>query len=137
MGERALEVCVQERLDTLREAARLHGSCGFTLQDWYDDGANVADLIHPGVNVLDVAGAWGYLEGAADHADLTVMEYLDLLGMSLDERPAIESALREQARGVPGARFWEEFDATVDAIVKATTPKPRRRTSKRRKKPRT
>jgi len=87
MGERSLEVCVEEQLNWLREAIRLSAACGATVQGWYDDGANVEVLAECGdENVYESAVyAWGYLNGCADHCDMTVLEYIDYLGLSFDD----------------------------------------------------
>lgn len=82
MGERSMRACLDEQLHVLREAARLHSTCRFSLQQWYDDGADLKGLHEETVTAITYA--WGYLEGAADMADLTVSELLDEYGVTFD-----------------------------------------------------
>jgi hypothetical protein len=63
---RTMADCLTERLDVLRAFIP-------DLQTWYDDGADLDALDMPPVEIHE---AWSYLQGAADMADLTVMELL-------------------------------------------------------------
>lgn len=89
MGDRSLQACVQEQLDALHEALRLQGvSCGETLDTWYDAGAPMLVFVGLDDEVFEAAMyAWGYLNGAADHCDVTVREYVDNLGLSFHREP--------------------------------------------------
>ena len=102
MGDRSMETCLAEQLDVLRETVRLNGQCGSSLQDWYDDGANVAQLLSWPSQGPDgpraVIYAWGYLEGAADALGLTVMEMLDAHGLSFDDAPTKRQKIRKIKR---------------------------------------
>lgn len=149
MGERSMKECVEEQLDWLREAIRLSSACGATVQGWYDEGANVevlAECSDPNVYESAVY-AWGYLNGCADDCDVTVMEYLDAIGLSFDDDDdgSVGSAMVTAPAPIPDAKFdrmFPGFDGTVDRIVAAG--KKRKRKAKRpfarrsrRKKPRT
>lgn len=88
MGERSMNDCVSERLDSIRDAIRHHGTCGYTVSDWYDDGALIGELtsgVDDETDRNDTVEAWGYLTGVADCLDLTVREMLDHYGLSFDE----------------------------------------------------
>ena len=77
-GEQTMRDCLCERLSEVLEALPK----GITFEDWYSDGADLDDLAYghvvEGVTVVrwDVAKAWGYLQGAADAFDVTVLENL-------------------------------------------------------------
>lgn len=72
MGDRSMRACLTEQVDAIRDALPL----GRSFLDWYDDGADASAFLTAGANV-HALGAWGYLQGAADALDLTVMEMLD------------------------------------------------------------
>lgn len=94
MGERSLQACIEAELDVLRDAIRRNGQCGSTLQTWYDDGAYIEYLLaglDADTESHDAVYAWGYLNGCADHCDMTVMEYIHSLGLSLDEGEKLAS----------------------------------------------
>ena len=62
------------------------GPTNGSFRKWYDNGADLASALLP-LNRTDgaaLAAAWGYLEGAADIADLTVMELLGQYMIALD-----------------------------------------------------
>lgn len=83
MGERSLSTCLSEQLDFARDHLR---GADMTPQDFYDSGQDfeaIADKLDD-VSRESLAHAWGYLEGAADALDLTVLELLETHGLSLD-----------------------------------------------------
>jgi hypothetical protein len=87
MGERSMKACVEERLVVLHNAVRMHPACGFTLTDWYSDGAVLMHLVEgvPADERGEVHEAWGYIQGCADHCDVTPLEYIESFGLSLDD----------------------------------------------------
>jgi hypothetical protein len=88
-SERSMYDCLLEQLEVLREAIRVHASaCGETLQTWYEAGASFAAFsdLDP-AKQDEVAYAWGYLNGAADLANLTVEGVLEEHGLSFDRKP--------------------------------------------------
>jgi hypothetical protein len=141
MGERTMKDCVEEHLITMRAVVLL--APGLTLQGWYDNGANLGELTgydwdtastRPEDSVLF---AWGYLRGAADQADMTVMEYVESFGLSLnddDDDGSVGSA------SVVVGRFPESaamLSIPMDHVHKrgmhnAATPKKPRRKAKRK-----
>lgn len=112
MGERTMKACLEEQLDVLREVARTHPSCGFSLEAWYDDGAVLEQLYSlddhcdlkgatfPLAECCKFAYAWGYIEGAADMADLTVRELLDEHGLTFDNNALDRGRQRQKIRKV-------------------------------------
>lgn len=87
MGERSLVECVQAELDVLNNAIASNPACGATLQAWYEDGAMIGELVaglDTDTDRNDALYAWGYLNGAADRDDVTVLEYVESLGLSFD-----------------------------------------------------
>lgn len=79
MGDRSMTECLAEQLVLLRSSLPK----GTSAQQWYDDGADVTQLQAVGANVNGLR-AWGYLEGAADANDWTVMDLLTEHGLTLD-----------------------------------------------------
>lgn len=67
-----MRACLTEQVDAIRESL----PPGRSFLDWYDDGADAEAFMTAGANV-HALGAWGYLQGAADALDLTVLELLD------------------------------------------------------------
>jgi hypothetical protein len=83
MGERNIAACLAERLDTVRELLACADLTPSAFYEWPD-----FDVIGDKLDVdqrESLANAWGYLTGAADMVDLTVMELLGEHGLSLDE----------------------------------------------------
>ena len=85
MGDRSMAECLTERLDEVRKYLAI-GPTNGSFRKWYDNGADLASALLP-LNRTEgaaLANAWGYLEGAADMADLTVMELLGQYAVSLN-----------------------------------------------------
>lgn len=127
MGERSMKECVEEQLIVLQGAARAASVsiCGFTLQDWYDDGAILKYLsCWDDSEDDDVTYAWGYLSGAADAADMTVRDYIESFGLSFNEDDDSE---------VGSASVRAYRDSGIKAMLgTAATPKKPRRKAKRK-----
>ncbi len=100
MGERSMRECVEYHLLFCREHL---ASCNTTPQDFYDGGQDwesLDDHCLPREALESLAHSWGYLEGAADIADLTIAEMLDVLGLSFN-KPARKHKRARGARWVP------------------------------------
>lgn len=80
MGDRSMRDCLAERLVFVH---RHLASAGTTADVWYDAGQDFDTLDLDPIEAESFANAWGYLQGAADMADLTVMELLSEYGLSL------------------------------------------------------
>lgn len=88
MGETSMTECLTTRLRFVRDHL---AAADTTVQAFYDDGADfesVADKLDP-LALESLANAWGYLQGAADMADLTVLELLETHGLTLDAPKAV------------------------------------------------
>lgn len=82
MGDRSMKECLEYHLLFVREHL---ANAGTTPQDFYDGGQDWEALDLDDVVVVEsLAHSWGYLEGAADMADLTIGELLDEYGLSFN-----------------------------------------------------
>lgn len=80
MGDRSMTTCIGEMIQILRDAFP-----GESLQIWYDDGFSFEELSWDSITAQEAfAHAWGYLQGVADAADVTVLEMLGSFGYTLD-----------------------------------------------------
>lgn len=87
MGDRSMKSCLEYHLEFIRE--HLVHAAGTTPQAFYDGGQDWEALDLDDVVIVEsLAHSWGYLEGAADMADLTIVELLDQHGLQLDEPKA-------------------------------------------------
>jgi hypothetical protein len=104
MGERSLTECLEEQLRFARDHLR---AAEMTVQDFYDSGQDfeaIADKLDD-LQRESLAHAWGYLEGAADALDLTVLELVEAHGLSFDapahhKRQLIRKPRRKVVDGV-------------------------------------
>lgn len=69
--------CLQERIDTICEAL----PAGVSFEEWLSDAPSGFEALHEyhlgnAVLLESVGNAYGYLEGAADMAEMTVLELL-------------------------------------------------------------
>lgn len=116
MGDRSMKECLEYHLNFVRE--HLVHAAGTTPQAFYDGGCDWAALDLGDVVVVEsLAHSWGYLEGAADMADLTIMELLAAYGLQLDApKPKRKrscpkcggKAHRCKNRGVPGCMHCDD-----------------------------
>lgn len=89
-GERSLRECLQTEVDTIRDALPAKWA---TFADWYDDGM---PIFAPTFG--DVSYARGYLQGAADLADQTLMTLLDEHSVLMNQLPSKPKSKPRRAR---------------------------------------
>lgn len=114
MGDRSMKTCLEEKLGFAREHL---ASVGTTPQAFYNGGQDfeALDFEHDYVRE-SFANAWGYLEGAADMADMTITEMLGEHGLQLDAPKKRKRACpkcggkahRCKNRGVPGCMHCDD-----------------------------
>ena len=94
MGERSMLACLVEHLDVLRSSL----PPGTSAQDWYDAGCPDDVFSSHGANVGGLYAA-GYLQGAADAADVTIGDMLDSYELSFDApQPTKRQRIRKVGR---------------------------------------
>jgi hypothetical protein len=80
-GEQSMRQCVVDRLETLRENLPAH----IALDEWIGDGGEMPAFgtsdVHEAIE--SVACAWGYIQGAADAVNQTVLEMIGNLEITL------------------------------------------------------
>ncbi len=111
-----------------------------SVAQWYDDGADVAVFTTPGANTSGLY-AWGYIVGAADALDVTVLTLLDQEGLSFPSesteiresraRTFVEWADDPEAEICPPPGFAVDFDRVTNVGGRNRAPLKRTRHPKR------